>query len=168
MWHRSIPSTRDTIATTKRPVRIIVRYYWRDLPQVSFLSRPRFCHEKKLFVASKYFCRVKIFVTTNICRDKHNFVATKAWLSRQNFCRNIMFVATKGLSRQAYFFRDKRHTLSCQTRVCRDKTFVTTKMILVAASASDSLLSGMSEQTTISDSIPDRLRHNLSGVSGFI
>ena len=24
-----------------------------------------------------YFCRDKVFVATNICRDKHNFVATK-------------------------------------------------------------------------------------------
>ena len=35
------------------------------------------------------------------------------------------------MSRQAYFRRDKR-------RVCRDKTFAATKMILVVAHASDS------------------------------
>ena len=142
MWHRSIPATCDTIATTKRPVRIIVCYYWRDLPQVSFLSRPTFCREKKkkkrkdfFFLQQNIFVASKTFFTTNICRDKRNFVATKACLSRQNFCRNKhMFVATKGLSRQAYFFSEKRRTLLCQTRVCRDKTFVTTKMILVAAS----------------------------------
>ena len=30
----------------------------------------------KLFVATKYFCHDS-FVATNICRDQHNFVATK-------------------------------------------------------------------------------------------
>ena len=28
----------------------------------------------------------KTFVTTNICRDKHNFVATKVLLCKYNFC----------------------------------------------------------------------------------
>ena len=50
-------------------------------------------------------------ILSNICRDKHNFV-------------HITFVATSLL-------------LSRQTRNCRDKTFVTTKMILVAAPAND-------------------------------
>ena len=75
-------------------------YYWRELPQVSFLTRRQ-----------KYACRDKTVVVTNtgvsrqiFCRDKHNFVATKL------------------LSRQAYFCRDKRLVLSRQTRVCRDKT----------------------------------------------
>ena len=39
----------------------------------------------------------------------------------------------KRLSRQTYFCRDKR-------RVCRDKMFVATKMILVAAPANDNSL----------------------------
>ena len=55
-------------------------YHCRELPQV-----PRY------------------LMATNICRDKYNFVATKA------------------LSRQAYFFRDKRRVLSWLKRVCRDK-----------------------------------------------
>ena len=49
----------------------------------------------------------------------------------------IIFVMTKLLSRQAYFCHEKRCVLSRQTRVCCDKTFVTTKMIFVAAPASD-------------------------------
>ena len=97
-------------------------YHWRELPQVSFLSRQTrvsrvttrlvattvcFCRDKIMFVATKYFCRDKSFVTTNICRDKHNFVSTSILLSRQ-------------------------------TRICRDKhVFVATKMILVTAPASD-------------------------------
>ena len=48
-------------------------YLWRELPQVSFLSRENMS-----------------------CRDKS------------------MFAATKRLSQQAYFFRDKRRVLSRQ------------------------------------------------------
>ena len=61
-----------------------------------------------------------MLVATNIfCRDKHDFVATKV------------------LSQLAYFCRDKRRVLSRQTRVCSDKTFVATKIILVAAPANN-------------------------------
>ena len=63
-----------------------------------------------------------MFVVTNIRHDKN------------------MSVATKGLSRQAYFCPDKRHVLSQQTHVCNDKTFVMTKMILVAVPANDTSL----------------------------
>ena len=75
-------------------------YHWRELPQVSFLSRQKYC------------------------RDKHtSFVATKVCLLRQNdVCRG------KYLSRQTHVCiiggsRNKYHTCSSrQTRVCRDKT----------------------------------------------
>jgi len=51
--------------------------------------------------------------------DKHVFVATKVSLSQQTFCRDkIMFVATN---------------------ICRDKTFVTIKIIFVVAPANDRL-----------------------------
>ena len=118
-----------------------------------------FCRDK-CFVATKVCLSRQTrvgrdkhtFVATNICREKHNFVPTKpcngklTCLSRQNtsfvstkiFCRDKNnFVAIKVLSRQAYFCRDERRVLSRQTRVCRDKTVVATKMILVAAPASD-------------------------------
>ena len=51
-----------------------------------------------------------------------------------------MLVATKllSLSQGACFCRDKRRVLSRQKRVCRDKMFVATKMLLVAAPAKDS------------------------------
>ena len=86
-------------------------------------------------VATKVLSRDKhVFVATNIClsRQYTSFAATKICLSRQTlFCRdNYVCVATKVLSRQAYFCRDKR-------RVCRDKTFAATKIILVAARAND-------------------------------
>ena len=86
-------------------------YHWRELPKVSFLSRQTcVCRNRTVF------CRVKsMLVATNTyaCRDKHNFVATKVF------------------SRQAYFCRDER-------RVFVGLCFVATKMILVAAPATDS------------------------------
>ena len=60
-------------------------YHWRELPQVSFLSRQKFCcRDKIMFVATKPLLR-----QTRVCRDKHkfkhHFVATKLCLSRQYF-----------------------------------------------------------------------------------
>ena len=43
-----------------------VFYHWRELPQVSFLSRQMFCRDKHAFVATK-----DVF-----CRNKHVFVVT--------------------------------------------------------------------------------------------
>ena len=71
-----------------------------------------------------------MFVATNTCLSRQNtsFVETKVCLSRQKNChdKNILlqqiFVATNIIK---------------LTRVCRYKTFVATKMILVAASAND-------------------------------
>ena len=135
-------------------------YHWRELPQVSFLSRQNayFCHDKThLLSRQKYACRDKnnkhVFFVTNICRskrfcpgkkyflaakifcrDKHYFVATNIILSRQTlFCRDKHnCVATKVLSRQAHF---------C-TRLCHFFFFfffffVATKMTLMAAVAND-------------------------------
>ena len=89
-------------------------YHRLEMPQLWFLSR-----QNASFVATKIClsqqngCRDKIlFVAKNICRNKHNFVATKI------------------LSRQAYFCPDKG-------RVCRDKPFVATKIILVSPPAND-------------------------------
>ena len=61
-----------------------------------------------LLSRQKYACHDKTFVTTNIflsrqiniCRDKHNIVATSLLLSRQNTC----FVATKNM-----FCRDNNY-----------------------------------------------------------
>ena len=113
-------------------------YHWRELPQVSFVSWQKFCHDKCvchgktcLLLWQKYACHDKTLFRQN------NFVATKVllWLSQTNIChdKNLLqwthawdkhnFVATKLLLQQEYF---------C---VCHDKTFVMTKMILVAAPA---------------------------------
>ena len=93
------------------------------------------------------FCCNKSFIVTNM-----SFVVTKVCLLWQTFCEKIMFVATKWqifnksfvatniiLLRQK-FCHDKSmlvvtKPLSQQNYVCCDKTFVTTKMILVAAPA---------------------------------
>ena len=95
-----------------------------------------------LVATTKHILSRQIFVATNII-----FVETSLLLSRQTR-KNTPFVETKVhvfaatniiLSRQAYFCRDKRRVLSRQTQShgCRDKTFIATKMILVAAPASD-------------------------------
>ena len=99
-----------------------------------------FCRDKHVFVSTKYFCRNKSFVMTN----KHNFVC----LSKSHVSRDKMFVASNRiLSQQAYFCRDKRRVLSWptiylsrQTRVCRDKAFVRTKMTSAAAPANSRLI----------------------------
>ena len=67
-------------------------YHWRDLPQVSFLSR-----QKVMLLQQKYACRDKTFVAKTIC------------LSRQIFFHDNII-----LSRQAYFCRGKRRVLSRQ------------------------------------------------------
>ena len=56
--------------------------------------------------------RIKSFVATIICRDKHNFVATKVLSLQAYFCHDKhIFVATK-------------HLLPWQKYVCRDKTWL--------------------------------------------
>ena len=98
------------------------------------LSRQTFCRDFFFFfffVATKYFCSEKTFVTTNICRDKHNFVATKVLSRHAYFCRDQhVFVATKHVfcseksmlvetelvSRQMCLSRE-RH--SCRDKPCR-------------------------------------------------
>ena len=88
--------------------------------------KSHFCRDKHLLSRQKYACRDRTFVTTKyFCRDKRVFFATSIFLSRKKTCfiNKSKLVATKVLSRQNY--------------VCRDKTFVATKIILVAAPAMD-------------------------------
>ena len=82
-----------------------INYHWRELPQVSFLLRQKFCCNKLTFVMTNtkhVSCHDKslswqnYFVVTNIILlQQHTFVETKAMfclfvtcLSWQNFCRN--------------------------------------------------------------------------------
>ena len=113
------------------------------------LSRQKYACRNKSFVATKScLLRQNIFVTTNICHNKHNFVATTFLLWQTRVCRDktrllswqnyvsIIFVATnnfamtKVLSRQKTCFVMTNTCLSRQTRVCHDKTFVATKWYL--------------------------------------
>ena len=71
-------------------------------------------------------------LTCNYAREGHPHGQQKLLVrTPQNLCRDkIMFVATKYLSRHAYFSHDKRPVLSWQTCVCRDKIkLVTTKVV---------------------------------------
>ena len=86
-----------------------------------FLSRQKYACRDKTFVATKFYLSQQI----RVCRDKHTFSCEKRRvLSLQtrvkkivatNICRNKhVFVATTVLSRQAYFCRDKGRVLSRQ------------------------------------------------------
>ena len=116
-------------------------YHWRELPQVPFLSWQTrvLSRQNTSFVATKHV----------FCRDKSMLAATKV-LSRQKFCRGkhparILLLRQKTsskdviqrrlLSRQTRVCCDKRRRLSRE--MCRDKSFVATKMILMAAPAND-------------------------------
>ena len=121
---------------------------WRQ--NTSFIAT-KVCLPRKTSVATKlYLSRKNIFVVTKVlsrqiifCRDKHVFVAIMILLSRKNtcfvafvvtniFCRDKTCQINKNMPRQAYFYSNKTRLLSRQKRVCRDKTFLATKMILVA------------------------------------
>ena len=72
-------------------------YHWRELPQVHLSSRQSFdpppptkcllspqnyaCCDKPFVATNFFFSRHTIYVATNICRGKHNFVATSLHLS---------------------------------------------------------------------------------------
>ena len=86
----------------------------------------RFCCNKSKLVATNVLSR-QIFVVTKVLLWQNMFVATKL-LSWQ-----ITFIMTKDC-----FVVTNMH-LSQQTHVCCDKTFVTTKMLLVASPANGTL-----------------------------
>ena len=127
--------------------------HWRQLPQVSFLSRqntsfvatkvclPRqnFCRHKIIFVATKYFCHDKTFVATSTCirlsRQQTCFVATNTCLSRQKnarICRDkIMFVAANICHKKTRVCRDMHTFVATKDVICCDEhVFVATKIIL--------------------------------------
>ena len=112
-------------------------YFCHDKRQRNFvttslllLRQAHVCQDKtRLWLRQKYACRDKhVFFATNICRHK-SFVAT-----------NKSFVATnKSFVAASILLSQQKMCLSWQTCVCRDKTFVTSKMVLVAAPAKDSI-----------------------------
>ena len=91
-----------------------------------------FCRDKHVFGTTVHiFCRDKSMLLMTKVLLRQIFVATNTILSRQNLCRNKhVFVATKHI-----FCHDKNtivaiNVLSRQTRVCRDKSFVATIILL--------------------------------------
>ena len=80
-------------------------YRWRELPQVSFLLRQKFCHDKHEFVTTKHvFCHDKsMLAAAKLLSRQIMFVVTKYFLLRENFIvatniilswRKTCFVAT--------------------------------------------------------------------------
>ena len=97
--------------------------HWRELPQYHFCrDKHVFCRDKSMLAMTKLLSRQNyVGPATNIILSRQKLLSRQAW---QNFCCDkIMFVATNVLSQQKYG--------------CRYKTFVATKMILVAAPAND-------------------------------
>ena len=98
-----------------------------------------------------FCCNKSMLVATKVCLSWQNIlVMTKLW-SRQIFVTTNNFVVTKVLSRQAYFCRykhmfvvtkdvfrcNKTSLLSRQKYAYYSKTFIATKMILMAAPTND-------------------------------
>ena len=50
---------------------LVISDHWQELPQVSFLSRQKFCHDKHTFVMTKVM----------FCRNKHMFVVTNTFVT---------------------------------------------------------------------------------------
>ena len=127
--------------------------------QNTCLSQQKYaCSDKIMFVATKvlsrqaYVCHDKRLVLsreTRVCCDKRMLVATKLLLSQnyvfgdkyfslQTFCRDRIYFFATIFSQQNLF--DDKHTFVATKDVfcvCHDKTFVATKMILVAAPTND-------------------------------
>ena len=101
-------------------------YHWRELPQAEFLSRQKFCcdkhvfcHDKSMLAATKLLswqnCLSwqKFCCNTNICHDKHVFVATSILLLRQKTC----FVMTNACLSQQNFCHDKNDTCGMVSQI---------------------------------------------------
>ena len=75
-------------------------YHWRELPQVSFLSRQNLCRDKtRLLSRQNYACHLFVAVTV--------LTRQKVSLSRQKFCRDkIMFIAPNSSDKRRVLLRD--------------------------------------------------------------
>ena len=94
---RPLPQPRPPRApASPRPLPLVL-CHWRELPQVWFLSRQKFCCNKHVFCRDKkyVFCCDK----TRVCRNKTFLLSRQnTCLSQQNFCRDKHH--TSGSSRQ--------------------------------------------------------------------
>ena len=84
----ALPSSDVSVGKRGRMRQLSLYYHWRELPQVSFLSRQirRLCRDKSMLVLSRqnYVCGDKYLSRQNTC-----FVATNTHLSRQTrVCRD--------------------------------------------------------------------------------
>ena len=111
--------------------------HWWDLPQVLFLS---LCYES--FVTTNknvclswqnmcLLCTSKVLSQQIFCHDKMVFLATNICYDKTSVMISIL------LLREKMWFVTTNTCLLWRTRVCCDETFAATKMILVAAPASD-------------------------------
>ena len=89
----------------------------------SFLSTTKTFLSRQNLFRGKHFCRDKTFVTKNICRDKHNFVAMKLLSQQTGVCRD----KTRLLSLQKYACHNNK--------ICRDKFFFGRDRLFVATKA---------------------------------
>ena len=101
LYHHSLPLSAEN-------------YHWRQLPQVSFLSQQKFCHDKHEFAATKHV----------FCRDKSTLVITKLLSKQTRVCHDKSFVE------KAYFCRDKHMFVTTKHVFCCDKSMpVATKLL---------------------------------------
>ena len=114
-------------------------YHWRELPQVSFLSRQSFlllsrqrvCRNKTgLLSRQKYGCCDKTFVETKLknsqnifylSRQNKSFVAIK--LRKYHFCRDKSFFATNVFVATNVCW-DKRNFVATNTCLSRQKLYL--------------------------------------------
>ena len=92
---------------------VLLKYHWRELPQVLFLlQQTSVCRDKRRVLSwQKYACRDKTFpVKIRVCRDKTRLLSGQKYACRDKtfFAANTclsrqIFVATKVFSRQKYF-----------------------------------------------------------------
>ena len=131
-WVRSSACWGQKACSWPPPALVSMRHWW-ELPQVSFLSRQKFCHNKPVFVTTKHvFCRDKsVLVATklclswqNLCRDKHTFVMTK-----DVFCPDKLFYVG--------FFFSMTKVVTSILLSWQKTCFIATKMVLEAAPANN-------------------------------
>ena len=88
------------------------------------------CHNKSFVLQQAYFCHDKRCV---LLRQSHVCCDKSMHPSRQNYV-----CCDKTILSQQFFFRDKHTFVTTKNVFCHDKTFVATKMILLAAPTNDS------------------------------
>ena len=134
--HPVKPFIKSSIQCYNSPLNPHQTAHSLKLPQVSFLSRQKFCrdkhvfcHDKSMIATIKLFHDKIMFIMTSILFRQQKthfvmtnvFVTTKVSLSQQNVCHNkIIFVVTNTCCNKS----------SHDKNVCHDKSFVMTSILL--------------------------------------